>query len=57
MSDNTMKDIIKNKNIRRKLEVAPIDDKMRENRLRWFGRTHTPMDECWQLINMSTKIV
>lgn len=27
---------LKNENIRGKLKVAPIEDKMRENRVRWF---------------------
>ena len=33
----TLRDRIRNESIRTKLEVAPIEDKMRENRLRWFG--------------------
>ena len=37
MSGNTMRDKVRNEIIRKKLGVAPIEDKMRENRLRWFG--------------------
>jgi hypothetical protein len=37
MSGNTIKDKLKNDFIRHKIGVAPIEDKLRENRLRWFG--------------------
>ncbi len=37
MSGHTRKDRIHNEVIRGKLGVAPIEDKMREHRLRWFG--------------------
>ena len=37
MCNKTTKDKTRNANIRNMLEVAPIDDKLRENRLRWFG--------------------
>ncbi|XP_070036192.1 uncharacterized protein [Nicotiana tomentosiformis] len=33
-------DKIRNVDIRKKVYVAPIDDKMREARLRWFGHIH-----------------
>ena len=33
----TLKDRIRNEHIREMVGVAPIEDKMRENRLRWFG--------------------
>jgi len=39
-SDNILKDRI-NECIHRKLEVALIDNKMRENRLRWFGHVQS----------------
>ena len=38
ISENTRKDKIQNEEIRIKIRVAPIDEKMRENHLRWFGR-------------------
>ncbi|MCX8759408.1 reverse transcriptase domain-containing protein [Vibrio parahaemolyticus] len=37
MSGNTIRDKLKNDFIRHKIGVAPIEDKLRENRLRWFG--------------------
>jgi hypothetical protein len=37
MCGNTIKDKIRNEEIRKKVGVAPIENKMRENRLRWFG--------------------
>lgn len=40
-----IKDQIKNANIWSKLGIAPIEDKVRENRLRWFGHVHKrPID-------------
>ena len=36
MCGKTTKDKTRNANIRNMLEVAPIDDKLRENRLRWY---------------------
>ena len=36
MSDKTRKDIIMNTNIRDMVEVASIEDELRENRVRWF---------------------
>ena len=36
MCDNTMMDIIRNQKFKKKLGVAPLSVKMRENRLRWF---------------------
>ena len=33
----TLKDRIRNKHIVEMVGVAPIEDKMRENRLWWFG--------------------
>ena len=37
MCRNTRLDRIRNETIRRKVGVAPIEEKMRESRLRWFG--------------------
>lgn len=37
MCNKTRKDRIRNEQIRETLKVAPIVEKMRENRLRWFG--------------------
>lgn len=37
MSGNKLKDQIKSKNIQDKLEIVPIECKMRENRLKQFG--------------------
>ena len=36
ISENTRKDGIQNEGIRLKIRMAPIDEKMRESRLRWF---------------------
>lgn len=45
MSDNKLKNRIKNENIQCKLEVAPMEDKIRETRLRWFGHVQKkPVD-------------
>ena len=43
--------LIRNEEIRGKVGVAPIGDKMRENRLRWFGYvrrrpTEAPVKRC-----------
>ena len=41
----TLKDRIRNEHIREIVGVAPIEDKMRENRLRWFGHIQRkPLD-------------
>ena len=37
MCGKTRMDKIRNENIRRLVEVAPIENKMRENCLQWFG--------------------
>ena len=37
MCGKTRKDKIKNANIHDLVGVVPIEDKLRENRLRWFG--------------------
>jgi len=37
MYGNTRRDKVRNEDIRTKIYVAPIEEKMRENRLQWFG--------------------
>ena len=37
MSGYTLKDRIRNDHIRERVRVAPISEKMREYRLRWYG--------------------
>ncbi|PKA64424.1 ataxia telangiectasia mutated family protein [Apostasia shenzhenica] len=37
MCGYTRKDRMRNEYIRKKVSVAPIEDKLRESRLRWFG--------------------
>jgi len=48
MCDNTWRDKVRNEDIRTKIGVASIEEKMRDNRLRWFGhvrcrRTDAPV--------------
>ena len=40
MCGHTRKDKLRNEFIRTKVGVAPIEDKLRENRLRWFGHVY-----------------
>ena len=37
MCGKTRRDKVRNERIRKMIEVAPIEEKMRENQLRWFG--------------------
>ena len=37
MCGNTRRDKVRNENIRTKIGVASIEEKIRQNRLRWFG--------------------
>ena len=37
MCGNTKRDKVRNENIHIKIGVASIEEKMRENRLQWFG--------------------
>jgi len=37
MRNNTRRDNVRNEDIRTMIGVALIEEKMRENRLRWFG--------------------
>ena len=55
MCGKTKKDRIRNDRIRADLEIAPIDAKLREHRLRWFGhvfRRHisTPVRSCDRIL-------
>ena len=45
MCGKTRMDKVRNEDIRSLVGVAPIEDKMRENRLRWFGHVgRRPID-------------
>ena len=45
MCGKTRMDKVRNEDIRSLVGIAPIEDKMRENRLRWFGHIGCrPMD-------------
>ena len=55
MCGHTRLDKIRNECIRQKVHVAPIGDKIREGRLRWFGHVHrrpsdAPVRKCDNLI-------
>ena len=43
-SENTRKDRIRDEKIRLKIRVAPVNGKMRESHLRWFGRVSEERD-------------
>ncbi|KAH0469003.1 hypothetical protein IEQ34_002235 [Dendrobium chrysotoxum] len=46
MSGFTLRDRIRNEYIREKIGVAPVEDKIRESRLRWFGHIkRRPFDD------------
>mgnify|MGYP003703382055 CR=1 FL=1 len=40
LCDNTRKGEVRNEYILEWVGVVPIEDKLRENRLRWFGHTN-----------------
>ena len=42
MCGKTRRDKVRNERIHKMIEVAPIEEKMRENRLRWFGHIQRP---------------
>jgi len=45
MCDNTRRDKVRNENIYTKIGVASIEEKIRENRLRWFDHVrYKPTD-------------
>ncbi|WP_284118872.1 hypothetical protein, partial [Klebsiella pneumoniae] len=53
-------DKIRNEDIREKVGVAPMEDKMREVRLRWFGHiqrrsTDAPVRRCERLAVVGTR--
>jgi len=37
MTGDALRDKIRNECIRKKLNIAPFEDKMRDNQLNWFG--------------------
>ncbi|XP_070005821.1 uncharacterized protein [Nicotiana sylvestris] len=61
MCGNTRMDKIRNDDIWEEVHVAPIDDKMQEARLRWFGHVQrrspdAPVRRCEQLVVEGTII-
>ncbi|XP_070025856.1 uncharacterized protein [Nicotiana sylvestris] len=60
MCEHTKMDKIRNEAIREKVGVAPLEDKMREARLRWFGHiqrrsTDAPVRRCERLALVGTR--
>ncbi|XP_070008736.1 uncharacterized protein [Nicotiana sylvestris] len=60
MCGHTRIDKIRNEDIRRKVGVAPVDDKMREARLKWFGHMQrrsidAPVRRCERLDVVGTR--
>ena len=55
MSGYTLKDRIRNDHIRERVEVAPISEKMREYRLRWYG--HVQRRELDELVRIVEQMV
>ena len=60
MCGHTKSDKVRNENIREKLEVVPVADKMRKARLRWFGHvqrrsTDAPVRRCERLVLEATR--
>ncbi|XP_070029240.1 uncharacterized protein [Nicotiana sylvestris] len=60
MCEHTKMDKIRNEAIREKVGVAPMDNKMKEARLRWFGHiqrrsTNAPVRRCERLAMVGTR--
>ena len=60
MCGHTRKDKIRNEDIRYMVKVAPVKDKMREARLRWFGHVQrrspdAPVRRCERLVVEGTR--
>ena len=57
MCGKTKIDKVRNEDIRTLVGVAPIEDKMRKNRLRWFGHigcrpTDAPVRRVWRRLTL-----
>ena len=46
MYGNTRRDKVKNEDIHTKISVSPIEEMMRENRLRWFDMCDVDLQIC-----------
>ena len=62
MCGKTKKDKIRNELLHKDLGITPIDRKMRENRLRWFGQVYcrpnsAPVKRCDQILVDASKRV
>ena len=57
MCGNTRRDKLRNEDIRPKIGVASIEEKMRENRLRWFGHVHRRPTRCVSLASKAYQIM
>ncbi|VDP10101.1 unnamed protein product [Heligmosomoides polygyrus] len=55
MAGVTRLDRIRNEAIRQKFGVAPIDDKMREARLRWYGHVLRGKEDSVQMVTWHQK--
>ena len=56
MSEYTLKDRFRNDHIREKVGVAPISEKMREYRLRWYGHVQRrELDEPVRIVEQTER--